>query len=117
MFFKLCLNCEHFFFSDEEYRAHGCFRKEKKMESKKEVSENRIEERIPPAETAVNATAANEKEKRKQILLAMKTRLANAKTDCATLKYEATKEMYIKKFGAGEYTKLEQSFSGEMNNA
>ena len=115
MFFKLCQKCEHFFFSDEEYRAHKCFRNEKKNELKKVVPEKK-ETSVPPAENAENASVSSEKERRKQILLAMKTRLANAKADCATLKFDATKEMYIRKFGAGEYEKLEKSFCGDMKN-
>lgn len=82
---------------------------EKETKEKKDTSKFQP----PPEQMKSNL---DEKEQKKRILLAMKTRLANTKVDCATLKFDATKELYIKKFGAGEYTKLEQSFSGEPNN-
>lgn len=125
-FFRYCTSCGRFFQGETGKAEYGVHQKTcgKTMDFsdtiKHEFSRPELngsfknQDKTPPME---KIAVSDEKERRKQLLVAMKTRLGNAKVDCATLKFEATKELYIKKFGAGEYTKLERSFNGEMNNA
>lgn len=125
LFFRYCTSCGRFFQGDTgkvEYADHQktCgksmdFSDTKKHEfGKPELNGSfKNQDITPPLE---KIPVSDEKERRKQLLVAMKTRLGTAKVDCATLKFDATKDLYIKKFGAGEYTKLERSFNGEMNN-
>ena len=109
MFFKFCQQCERFFYSDAEYKAHSCFQNKKKRIPSPAASSVAEEEKtkVEP----VKPTAENQD--RKQILIAMKTMLGNKKIECATLKFEKTKELFLKAFGDAEYQKLEKSIMKE----
>lgn len=109
MFFKLCQRCERFFYSDAEYKAHSCFQNEKKRIPSPAASSVAEGERAK----ADPVKPAAENQDRKQILIAMKTLLGNKKIECATLKFEKTKELFLKAFGDAEYQKLEKSIMKE----
>ena len=109
MFFKLCQRCERFFYSDAEYKAHSCFQNEKKRIPSPAASSVAEGERAKA--DPVKPVAENQD--RKQLLIAMKTMLGNKKIECATLKFEKTKELFLKSFGDSEYQKLEKSMTKE----
>lgn len=108
MFFKLCQRCERFFYSDADYKAHSCFQNEKKR-IPSPAATPAAEER----KTTEPARLSGENQDRKQLLIAMKTMLGNKKIECATLKFEKTKELFLKAFGDAEYQKLEKSIMKE----
>ena len=109
MYFKLCQRCERFFYSDAEYKSHSCFQNEKKRIPSPAASSVAEEEKtkMEPVKPAA------ENQDRKQILIAMKAMLGNKKIECATLKFEKTKELFLKAFGDAEYQKLEKSMTKE----
>lgn len=121
MYFKLCQNCDRFFYSSAAFSAHKCndpdcdvgapVKAREATGNTKETEKTEIAPvPIPPAENA--PSAVDEKKLRNRLLIAVKKRLADKGIDCQTLKMEQAKARYIEEFGKRDFDALEKAIKG-----
>lgn len=121
MYFKLCQNCDRFFYSSAAFSAHKCNdpncdvgasvkAREAAGNAKKDEKTESAPAPVPPAENA--PSAVDEKKLRNRVLIAIKKRLADKGIDCQTLKMEQAKARYIEEFGKRDFDNLEKAIKG-----